>query len=296
MTYQTSSFPLLEGEKIISEPHLHWSWILPILLKATFASAFFASIAYLAPSYFFETVGSRVITLVFVVSVIGYVVGVRKKHQLSRFIITSYRLIDIDRSEFFHSQVCEIPYDHIQSVRTSMSGFWGTIFRYGTLIISTAGEESQFESHHLAHLREVQSIILTARDEFLRNLGVYNNTVMDQSGTMANQMVGNNPFMNFFKAMQMAQPPFQSESKPLVGFTVNDDREDLGRTMEHSNSSYLVGMLSRGGGFKKNVIQSLVEEIDNDGRPRGHRLVKTITSSPHFKKKVMDDLAKEILN
>lgn len=295
MSQHSFPFRLLEGEKVITEPHLHWSWILPTLSKVAFASALFVTGAYLAPSYFFGTASGKILTPVFILGVIGYIVGVQRKHRLSRFIITSYRLINIDRQRLWHSEVCEIPYDHIQSVRTLISGFWGTIFRYGSLFISTAGEESQFESHHLAHPREVQSIILTARDEFLRNLGAYN-TVTDQSGVPANQSASSNPFMNFLKALQMTQLPAVAESKPLVGFGVSDMEKDSDKATRKTDSSYLVGMLARGGSFKKNVIQSLAEELDNDGRPRGHRLVKTVASSPHFKKKITDDLTREILN
>lgn len=300
MSHQSLPFDLLNGEKIISEGKMHWSWILPTLFKATLISAIFAGLAYVAPSYFLGTATGKIVTLVFVLCVLGYVIGVRRKHHLTRFIITNYRLINIDRHRLLHSEVREIPYDHIQSVRTLTSGFFGTIFRYGTLIINTAGEESQLEiGHHLAHPGEVQSTILATRDEFLRNLSAYN-TIVDQSGMPANQSANNNPnnnpFVNFFKAMQMTQLSPVEESKPLVDFSVSDKGEDSDGDNGQTDSSSLVSMLARGGGFKKNVIQSLSQELENGGRPRGHRLVKTITSSPYFKKKVIDDLGKDILN
>lgn len=296
MSHQSSSLSLLEGEKIINEPNAHWSWILPTLFKAMFASIFFAGLVYVVPSYFLKTANGKIIIFIFLLGIIGYILIVRKKHHLSRFIITNYRLINIDRQKFFHNEVCEIQFDHIQSVRILISGFFGTIFRYGVLIISTADEESQFEIHHLAHPREVQSIILTVRDEFLRNLGVYNNSTMDQIEMKDNQLSVNNQFANFFKAIQMIQTPLVSESKSVVGFEANNKKKDIRRVTTNSNSSYLVGMLSDSGGFKKSVIQSLSKELNNGGRPHGHRLVKTVTSLPHFNKKVIDDLGRELLN
>lgn len=296
MSHNSLPFELFEGEKIIEELDAHWTWILPTLAKATIAIVFYLSLAYLAPDYFFGASSGRIISLLIVMGIVGYVVIMRKKHHFSRFIITNLRLVEIDRHRFLHAQIYEVPYDHIQSVRALKHGFWGTLFNYGTLIINTAGEEGQFEfgGNRLVNPGKVQSVILITRDEFLKNLGSYN-AVLSRPGTPDSQSASYNTFVNFFKAMQTMPEPTQS-SKPVAGFTVSDEEDESDKTTNHSDNSYLVSMLSRAGNFKKNVIKSLAEEINNDGNPRGHRLVKTVTSSPHFKKKVTDDLKKELLN
>lgn len=296
MSRNSLPFELFEGEKVIKELNLHWTWILPILTKASLAAILYLSLAYLWPGYFFGASSGRIISLLIVMGIVGYVVIIRKKHHLSRFIITNYRLVEIDRHRLLHAQIYEVPYDHIQSVRAIKNGFWGTLFNYGTIIISTAGEEGQLEigNNRLADPGKAQSVILVARDDFLKNLGSYN-AVFNQPGMPDSQSASYNTFVNFFKAMQTMPEPAQS-SKPVAGFTINDEVDESDKITNHSDNSYLVSMLSRGGNFKKNVIKSLTEEINNDGKPRGQRLVKTVTSSPHFKKKVMADLKKELLN
>ncbi|MDP3244168.1 MAG: PH domain-containing protein [bacterium] len=281
MSRNSLPFELIDGEKVIGEPNLHWTWILPTFIKVSIALAIYLSLVYLSHGYFFGTLNGGIISLLIIMGIVGYFVITRKKHHLSRFVITNYRLVDVNRHRLLHTQIYEVPYDHIQSVCALKSGFWGTLLNYGTLIISTAGEEGKLEigQNHLARPGDAQSVILIARDEFLKNLGSYK-AVLSQRGMQDNQSI-----------QQLVQ-----ERKSTVGFAVSDEEDESGKVTSHSDSSYLVGMLSRGASFKKNVIKSLVEEIGSDGSPKGHRLVKTVTSTAHFKKKVIDDLEKELLS
>jgi len=63
--------------------------------------------------------------------------------QKNILIITSHRLIDIDQRGFFDKIVSDIPYDQVEDVMGRIKGFWGTIFRYGNLVIQTGSGKVQ---------------------------------------------------------------------------------------------------------------------------------------------------------
>jgi hypothetical protein len=52
-------------------------------------------------------------------------------------IITTHRVVDIDRRGFFDKFVTEIPYDNIDSVSGHVKGFFGTVCRYGLVTINS---------------------------------------------------------------------------------------------------------------------------------------------------------------
>ncbi|MFA7244864.1 MAG: PH domain-containing protein [Candidatus Magasanikbacteria bacterium] len=53
------------------------------------------------------------------------------------FYITTHRLIDIEQRGFFERIVSEITYDKIEDVHGKITGFWGMILRFGSVVIQT---------------------------------------------------------------------------------------------------------------------------------------------------------------
>ena len=83
------------------------------------------------------------------------------------FIITNRRIIDVDQDGFFARHVCEAYYEKIQDVSYRVSGFWGTVFRYGTIVVQTAGTSNNLELHFVRRPREVQHLITETMAEFV---------------------------------------------------------------------------------------------------------------------------------
>ena len=63
-----------------------------------------------------------------------------KKNQM---IITTHRIVDIDQNGFFDKTVSEVPYDRVEDVSGRICGFFGTIFRYGEIVIQTGAGKVQ---------------------------------------------------------------------------------------------------------------------------------------------------------
>ncbi len=75
------------------------------------------------------------------------------------FIITSQRVIDIDQRGLFDRIVSEAPYDKIQDVSYRVKGVWGTLLRFGTLVIQTAGTTTNLELYFVRDPKEVHHLI-----------------------------------------------------------------------------------------------------------------------------------------
>lgn len=74
-------------------------------------------------------------------------------------IVTDRRLVDIDQSHVFHRNIAELLLEDVQDVNASVTGFFATVFRFGRVVIQTAGAKPVFESHYLRRPREVAAII-----------------------------------------------------------------------------------------------------------------------------------------
>ena len=51
--------------------------------------------------------------------------------------MTTHRIVDIDRRGLFRCSVSDVPYDRIEDISGHVTGFLGTIFRYGDVHIHT---------------------------------------------------------------------------------------------------------------------------------------------------------------
>ncbi|MBI2436351.1 MAG: PH domain-containing protein [Candidatus Magasanikbacteria bacterium] len=171
---------LKEQERIMDEIHQYglttfWSWFGGFLLL--FCSAFFMF-------WFFEhgkwgQVGfALLITLGFFVLFRTYFLW--KKNV---FFITTHRLIDIERRGFFSSVVSEVPYDQIEDVSGKVTGFFGTIFRYGDVSVQTGSGKVKIVVPYVKYPLRLQQQINELRERFLSRYS------HDFSGDVANTII-----------------------------------------------------------------------------------------------------------
>lgn len=105
--------------------------------------------------------------------------------QRNVLIITTHRLVDIDQKGFFHKEISRVSYDQVEDVSGSIKGFWGTIFRYGNIIIQTGNGKVEVIIDRIKQPVHVQEEIQEMRDRFMSKY-VHNysedvvGTIMDQ--------------------------------------------------------------------------------------------------------------------
>ncbi|MEK7636772.1 MAG: PH domain-containing protein [Patescibacteria group bacterium] len=95
------------------------------------------------------------------VLVFGLVVIIRGVYVWSQNVlaVTTQRVIDIDQRGFFERHVAETTYDKIQDVRYTIRGLWSTIFRFGTIVLQTAGATTNLELTAVRQPVELQRLI-----------------------------------------------------------------------------------------------------------------------------------------
>lgn len=87
--------------------------------------------------------------------------------QRNILIITTHRIVDIDQKGFFHKEISRVSYDQVEDVAGSIKGFWGTIFRYGNVIIQTGNGKVEVIVDRIKQPVHIQEEIQEMRDRFM---------------------------------------------------------------------------------------------------------------------------------
>lgn len=82
------------------------------------------------------------------------------------YIVTTHRVIHIEKVAFFFEERREAPIEKIQDVTYQMSSPIHEILGYGDVIISTAAQTNQVTFAYIPDPREIQRIILELQDKF----------------------------------------------------------------------------------------------------------------------------------
>ncbi len=75
------------------------------------------------------------------------------------FVVTNYRVIDVDQRGLFDRVVSEAAFDKIQDVSYHVKGMWGTLLRYGTIVVQTAGATTNLELSYVRRPKDVHHLI-----------------------------------------------------------------------------------------------------------------------------------------
>lgn len=145
-----------EGETIKRVVRQYWVVHMPAAAVAAFL--IYAPFFFMIPLF---SMGSWGKTAFFVSIAVGAVYTVRLFviWYWNAFVITTRRVIDIDQRGFFDRLVSEATHDNIQDVSYRVKGLLGTIFRYGTVVIQTAGTHTNLELHNIRDPKEVHYLI-----------------------------------------------------------------------------------------------------------------------------------------
>ncbi len=79
--------------------------------------------------------------------------------SMNVIIITNQRLIDLDQQGFFNRTVSETTFAKIQDVSYTIRGLLPTVFHYGTVVVQTAGGQTNLELKGVHKPESVQDVI-----------------------------------------------------------------------------------------------------------------------------------------
>lgn len=88
--------------------------------------------------------------------------------QRNIFLITTHRIIDIDRRGLFDKVITSVSYDQIEDVSGRIKGFFGTVFRYGEVVVGTGAGKLELRAVKIKNPTDLQDQINELRDEILK--------------------------------------------------------------------------------------------------------------------------------
>jgi hypothetical protein len=90
------------------------------------------------------------------------------------WIITNWRIIDIDQQGFFKRNVATLlTLDHIEDIETSTSGVIGSLLNFGHVQVQTAAAEREFNIDDVSNPNGVEHTIREAQEEKIRVFGAH---------------------------------------------------------------------------------------------------------------------------
>ena len=81
------------------------------------------------------------------------------EYWLDAWIVTNFRLIDINQIGLFRREHSEIPLSRIQDISIETNGVLATFLGYGNIRIQTAGEDD-FHGRTMPNLDEVKNCLM----------------------------------------------------------------------------------------------------------------------------------------
>lgn len=113
---------------------------------------------FVVPSYIVSIVGFLILVMIFVL-----IVGTIWIWKRNRVIITNNHIVDVEQLGLFNRVVSTLRLDEIQDVSASVSGPTQMFFKFGTVIIQTAGERENFVFDYVPNPYELEQYILDLR-------------------------------------------------------------------------------------------------------------------------------------
>lgn len=157
--------PMEEGEELVLKVHRHWLFIvarivgLALLLLAPLAmSAVFHASGVLGEA---EISGPAQMTLWALWGLVLWVVFWQfwTTYYMDIWVVTNRRIIDIDYQRLFDRNIAILQLDRVQDVTTHVQGILGTLFKYGKVVVQTAGSDKEFVIDQIANPEALRDAI-----------------------------------------------------------------------------------------------------------------------------------------
>lgn len=164
---------MAEGETIVKEIRRHPAGLIPIYaMSALVLVVFFWFVSVLINSEFVESLNINdfvwsALLIVLIVLTIVAIVLMRQIYWANELIITNENVVQILRRSLFSQDVAQVNLGKVQDVSVAQRGFWQFTWKYGTVIIETAGEVASYHFKYAPNPNEIASAIIQAHDDYI---------------------------------------------------------------------------------------------------------------------------------
>ncbi len=136
-------------------PIVNIPWIVTAIFLAVLPSvfSFFPPYANLPANYQF------VVTMGWYLLIFGFIFAKFMGWFFNIYIVTDERIVDVDFKNIFFRKISTAKLEEIQDVNVQSSGSFETLFGYGSVLIQTAAELTQFEFMYVPNPDRVGKIL-----------------------------------------------------------------------------------------------------------------------------------------
>lgn len=82
-------------------------------------------------------------------------------------VITTHRIIDIAQPRAFEREITDVVYDQIENVSAKSTGFFPTLFKYGTVLTQTGNGKVVIEVSHIKRPLQLSQMINELRERYM---------------------------------------------------------------------------------------------------------------------------------
>ena len=156
-----------EGEEIVAKVHRHWLFIVTRLIALALMLAVppvvAALLGMLGIALFADAGLFALMTLWALWGLVLWVMFWQfwTTYYMDIWVITNRRIIDIDYLRLFDRNIAMVRLERVQDVTTHVRGIVGTLFRYGSVVVQTAGSDKEFVIDQIANPEALRDVIST---------------------------------------------------------------------------------------------------------------------------------------
>lgn len=85
------------------------------------------------------------------------------------YILTNYRIIDVEQQGFFSRSFAETTLNNIQDISHEVTGVAATVFNYGTIVVQTAGASPDISLNQIGHPQEQTVYLLKNQQQYIQD-------------------------------------------------------------------------------------------------------------------------------
>lgn len=86
-------------------------------------------------------------------------------YYLDMWVVTNDRVVDIEQHGLFNRVITELDLFRIQDVTANINGIFGTLFRYGDLVVTTASASTSIIFKNIPNPNEIREHLIRLADE-----------------------------------------------------------------------------------------------------------------------------------
>ena len=160
--------PFEEGEVVLAKVHRHWLFIAGrVVLLAFFLAVPLVLIPVLERLNILtvaEVSGGTLLTLWALWALVGWAIFWQfwTTYYMDIWVVTNRRIIDIDYQRLFDRNIAMLRLDRVQDVTTQVTGVLGTLLKYGSVIVQTAGSDKEFVIDQISDPESLRNAISQA--------------------------------------------------------------------------------------------------------------------------------------